>query len=245
MGKKRSSTTLWTSLALLVGAPVFTLQCKQENGATRVPEKVDFNFHVRPILVQNCYLCHGPDPSSRKADLRLDTYEGATALLKEGVGHAIVPGDAGESEVIRRVTSQDTDVMMPPPESNLTLSDYDIAVLKKWINQGAEWKKHWAFIPPNSITPQHHNTSANEVDDFIRQKLENNHLEAAPEASKHALIRRVSYLLTGLPPTMEELTTYLTDESDRAYEKMVDQYLKSEGFGERWAAALDGRRPIC
>ncbi|MEM9327053.1 MAG: PSD1 and planctomycete cytochrome C domain-containing protein, partial [Bacteroidota bacterium] len=185
--------------------------------------------------MQNCYLCHGPDPSSRKADLRLDTYEGATALLKEGGGHAIVPGDARNSEVIKRITTKDEKVVMPPPESNLTLNDYEIAVLKKWINQGAEWKKHWAFIPPKSSEPAHYEGSVNAIDDFITEKLDEQGLEPVDEASKSSLIRRVSYLLTGIPPTPEELATFLADESDDAYEKMVDQYLKSAGFGERWA----------
>ncbi len=231
----RSNAALSITIALFIATGFITTQCAQDEASSHIPDQVDFNFHVRPILVQNCYLCHGPDPSSRKAELRLDTYEGATALLKEGVGHAIVPGEADESEVIRRVTTEDTDVMMPPPESNLKLTAYEVAVLEKWINQGAKWKKHWAFIPPEATEPDRHEASANEIDDFIQEKLAGSGLDAAEEASKASLIRRVSYLLTGLPPTVEQLQAFLEDDSDDAYEKMVDQYLSSGGFGERWA----------
>ena len=120
---------------------VLTFQCEQKSTVVGVPDQVDFNFHVKPILVQNCYLCHGPDPSSRKADLRLDTYEGATAL-RDNDKFAIVPGSPGSSELVHRISAQDPDFVMPPPETNLKLTQYEIEVLRKWIDQGAEWKPH-------------------------------------------------------------------------------------------------------
>ena len=111
-----------------------------------LPEVVDFNYHIRPILVQKCYLCHGPDSGSRKANLRLDTYEGATAITKEGL-RAIDPGHAEKSLVLFRINHKDPDIVMPTPESNLKLSEREIRLLEKWIEQGAEWKPHWSFLP--------------------------------------------------------------------------------------------------
>lgn len=216
----------------IVSLGLFISGCRQNDPLPHVPEVVDFNFHVRPILVQNCYLCHGPDPSSRQADLRLDTFDGATALLKNGKGHAIIPGDADRSEAIRRISSSDIGVMMPPPESNLQLSDYEIAVLRKWIDQGAKWKKHWAFIPPEE---NGESKAENHIDHFIDEKLKTHALKPAGEAGRTSLIRRVSYVLTGLPPTIDEIQAFLSDETDKAYEQMVDRYLNSSGFGERWA----------
>lgn len=197
--------------------------------AEPLPEVVDFNFHVRPILVQNCYLCHGPDPSSRKANLRLDTYEGATALLEEG-GHAIVPKKPNKSNLVARINHKAEDQMMPPPESNLKLTNREKALLEKWIKQGAEWKDHWAFIQPKIDAAQTYT-----VDNFIDQLLENKDLEKSPLADKNTLIRRVSYLLTGLPPSVVEIENFVSDNSNDAYEKLVDTYLNSPAFGERWA----------
>ncbi len=232
---KGSEVALWVSVPLFLLICLITVQCDQKGSGLNLPKKVDFNYDVKPILVQNCYLCHGPDPSSRKGDLRLDTFEGATALRENG--KAIEPGSPGRSELIKRITHEDPSVMMPPPESNLVLSEYDIAVLTKWIDQGAEWKPHWSFIQPEQTEPKSFDKSlsANEVDDFILEKLENKGFELAPRAEKNTLIRRVSYLLTGLPPTPEKVLEYEMDESPDAYEKMVDYYLNNPAFGERWA----------
>lgn len=221
-------------LTTVCGLSMF--QCEQSSSTVKVPKKVDFNFDVRPILVQNCYLCHGPDPSSRKADLRLDTFEGATALLDDG-GQAIVPGNASKSELIKRIMHEDQDAMMPPPESNLELSEYDIEVLRKWIDQGAEWKPHWAFISPELSEPEEYDSdeSYNEIDNFVLEKIENKGITPSPLADKNTLIRRVSYMLTGLPPTIEKVEQFVKDENPDAYEKMVEHYLGSDAFGERWA----------
>ena len=206
--------------------------CNNSNEfAEPLPNTVDFNFHIRPILVQNCYLCHGPDPSGRKADLRLDTYEGATALLKEG-GHAIVPGKPSSSQLIYRINSEEEDQVMPPPESNYKLSEREKALLEKWIDQGAEWKEHWAFIKPKTTITQ---PSFYTIDSLIDERLDQKQLVKTPKADKNTLIRRVSYLLTGLPPSPKAIRNFVADTSLDAYEKMVDRYLNSPAFGERWA----------
>ena len=220
----------------MLGMVTFTqFQCTN-NSPYSAPEIVDFNFDVRPILVQKCYLCHGPDPSSREGGLRLDTFEGATALL-EGGTRAIVPGHPGKSELVNRIMHEDPNLKMPAIGSNLELSEYEIQVLKKWIKQGAEWKPHWAFIKPELKEPKRFDTgqSFNQIDDFILEKIEQKGVEPAPLADKNTLVRRVSYILTGLPPTPEMINRYIEDNSPEAYEKMVDHYLASSNFGERWA----------
>ncbi|XOV91654.1 MAG: PSD1 and planctomycete cytochrome C domain-containing protein [Bacteroidota bacterium] len=218
---------------LVVG--IMMTQCDQNSAGLNLPDKVDFNYDVKPILVQNCYLCHGPDPSSRKADLRLDIYEGATAFHEDR--QAIHPGKAGKSELIRRITNEDNEKVMPPPESNLVLSEYEIAILKKWIDQGAEWKPHWSFIQPEYSEPKKFNEeqSSNVIDDFVLEKMERKGLKPAPLADMGTLVRRVSYILTGLPPTLDEIQMFTNDTAPEAYEKMVDHYLDSPAFGERWA----------
>ncbi len=196
-----------------------------------LPETVDFNFHIKPILVQNCYLCHGPDVSSRKADLRLDILEGATAKLEEG-GHAIVPGKPSKSLLVARINNTEEDMMMPPPDSNLKLTDRQKALLEKWIDQGAEWKEHWAFIKPaNDLATG--DTLA--IDKLIDEQLTQKGLEKAAIADKNVLVRRVAYLLTGLPPSPTDVESFIVDNSEEAYEKMVDRYLNSPAYGERWA----------
>jgi len=198
-----------------------------------IAEKVDFNYDIRPILVQKCYLCHGPDPSSRKGNLRLDTYEGATALTKDG-NKAIDPIHSEKSMLLFRINHKDPDIMMPTPESNLKLTDREIALIKKWIAQGAEWKPYWAFIPPKE-TDALKDYSGNTIDYFINKKLEENNISVSDAADKNTLIRRVSYVLTGLPPTPIAIQKFLEDKSQNAYSKMVEQYLQSTAFGERWA----------
>lgn len=202
-----------------------------------LPDQIDFNYHIRPILSQNCYVCHGPDESSRKGELRLDTREGATARLKNG-GSAIVPKNIRKSILVDRITSGDPDFRMPPPEAKKTLSHREIALVKRWIRQGAEWKPHWAFIKPE--TPQIPDSLAKRsssaiIDYLVDKELLARQLLPSEMADKNTLIRRVSYLLTGLPPSSRDLWSFLQDRSADAYEKMVDQYLSSPHFGERWA----------
>ena len=235
----RSVPIFYVALLLVVftGAIIFNRCTDGHSSSLSLPATVDFNFHIRPILVQKCYLCHGPDSSSREAELRLDTFDGATAP-REGSTAAVVPGRPGRSEMIRRIRHHDPNEVMPPPESNLTLNEREIALLEKWIEQGAEWKSHWAFItptPPPVPEVSYPEAIANEVDAFVLSKLEEKHLEAAPLATKNALIRRLSYLLTGLPPHPTDTKKFLADNSPDAYEKLVDHYLASPHFGERWA----------
>jgi hypothetical protein len=197
-----------------------------------MPATVDFNYHIRPILVQKCYLCHGPDASSRKANLRLDTYEGATALLKSG-NRAIDLKHTEKSMVLFRINHSDPDMIMPTPDSKLVLTEKEKELLEKWIQQGAAWKPHWAFISPeNQNIPE---KGKNPIDYFINREMKNQGLTPGEEASKNSLIRRVSFLLTGLPPSPSEVQSFLNDSSSDAYPKMVDKYLNSPHFGERWA----------
>ncbi|GAB5554807.1 MAG: PSD1 and planctomycete cytochrome C domain-containing protein [Saprospiraceae bacterium] len=202
-----------------------------------LPKTVDFNYDIRPILSDNCFTCHGPDSSSRKANLRLDTKEAATAILKSGKA-AIVPHHPGKSSLLARIKSTDPGFQMPPPEMNKTLSKREVALLQKWIKQGAKWEDYWAFMPPtNPKLPQKiaQQSPPEIIDYLLAQQLKSKGLQAAPRASKSELIRRVSYLLTGLPPSPEEIENFLADTAPNAYEKLVDGYLASPGYGERWA----------
>ena len=219
-------------LILFCSLGVLGISCdRSQQFSEPLPKVVDFNFHVKPILVQNCYLCHGPDPSSRKAELRLDTYEGATAALKEG-GHAIVPGKTSKSNLVQRIYNEDPGQIMPPPETNLKLTEREKALLNKWIDQGAQWKEHWSFISPETKMDLE---DPNAIDFLIGKQMEVKGLEKVPIANKNSLIRRVSYLLTGLPPNPKEVQKFIADTTKAAYNKMVDVYLNSPAFGERWA----------
>ena len=202
-----------------------------------LPEKIDFNFHVRPILSDRCYPCHGPDENSRQTELRLDDPDWVYAQLTDSEDFAVVPGKPHESMIIKRVLVEDPEISMPPPESKLFLSSQEKAILIKWIEQGAAWKKHWAYIPPEkSPLPAVVDTEwpRNEIDYFVLAKLSTLGLSPSPEADKNTLIRRLSMDLTGLPPTPEEIERFLMDRSDDAYEQLVDRLLNSPKYGERW-----------
>lgn len=225
MGFFRKIKSIWVLSFLLF----ITFSCNNSNQSYEpLPKKIDFNFDIRPILVQNCYLCHGPDPSSRKANLRLDTYEGATAALKDG-GYAVVPGKPNKSELITRITHTHEDKVMPPPEMNSKLSEREVNLLEKWIKQGAEWKPHWSFIKPDL------DTEKQDIDFYVDNYLDKKGLDKSEIANKNSLIRRVSYVLTGLPPLPEDVKKFVEDSSEDAYGKMVDKYLNSVAYGERWA----------
>ncbi len=217
----------------LLLASLCLMDCREKH-TPPLPELVDYNFDVKPILVQKCYLCHGPDSGSRKGGLRLDTFEGATAALKEG-GQAITPGHPSGSKLVERINNKDPELMMPPPDTKQVLTEREIAVLTKWIKQGADWKPHWSFIPPAAPDLQGLTKGENEIDFLVAKKITQSGLEPAPEANKNSLIRRVSYLLTGLPPTRDALNMYLADNSVNSYENMVDRYLNSPRYGEKWA----------
>ncbi len=220
------------------------LACQPEKPAAvveagkSIPRIIDFNRHVKPILSDRCFACHGPDKNNQEADLRLDTEAGLFAALTEGNGHVIVPGNLRQSAVYQRIVASDPEVQMPPPESNLSLSPREIAILSRWIEQGAVWKPHWAFITPE--LPELPNVTQadwarNPIDHFVLAKLEGASLSPSPEADRETLIRRVSFDLTGLPPTLEEIDAFLADESPDAYERVVDRLLASPAYGERMA----------
>jgi len=202
-----------------------------------LPDEVDFNDHIRPILSNNCFVCHGPDISTREADLRLDTRQHATARREEG-GRAIVPGSARRSLLIKRITATDPEERMPPLEAKKTLAPREIALLRRWIEQGAEYKKHWSLIPPTppEVPPAPKDAqAATDLDRFILARLDAQSLRPAPMASKAALIRRLSYVLTGLPPAPEDVRAFVADDEPEAYATLVDHLLASPHFGERWA----------
>jgi mono/diheme cytochrome c family protein len=205
-----------------------------------LPEKIDFNYHIKPILSDNCFACHGPDENKIEANLRLDLKESALAALGEHKDHyAIVPGNTKKSAVYNRITSTDPEIMMPPPESNLKLSEQEVALITRWIEQGAAYKPHWAFIKPEkTAVPQVENTAwvNNDIDHFTLAKLEEKGFKPSEKASKETLIRRVSFDLTGLPPTVEEVDDFLKDNAPDAYENLVNRLLKSPHYGERMAS---------
>ncbi len=202
------------------------------------PEKVDFTRDIRPILANNCLLCHGPDASGRKADLRLDLREGALADLG---GHAaVVPGKPEKSELLRRVTAEDPDDIMPPRKTGKKLSPSEIVLLRRWIEQGAPYARHWAFVKPERpAVPAVRDARwpRNDVDRFILARLEKEGLRPSPEADPYALVRRLSLDLVGLPPTIEEVDAFAADRGPAAYETLVDRLLASPHFGERWGKA--------
>ncbi|TDQ17526.1 cytochrome c [Algoriphagus boseongensis] len=200
-----------------------------------LPDQVDYNFHVKPILADRCYSCHGPDEGSRKANLRLDIEEEAFSKLASG-NYAFVKGSLSKSEVYHRLVSEDPEYIMPPPESNLSLTPREIALIVKWIEQGSTWKPHWSFLkvekPEVPDAPKDWK-SVNPIDNFIQAELVRQGLSPNPEADKERLIRRVTIDLTGLPPTIEEIDAFLKDNSPNAYEKVVDRLLKSPAHAER------------
>jgi len=204
-----------------------------------IPDEVSYNLHIRPILSDNCFACHGPDANKREAGLRLDLAEEAYSSLKENPeAHAIVPGDPKSSEAFLRIINEDKSLMMPPPESNLQLTDREVKLIRKWIEQGAEFESHWAFTPPvKADLPQikDENWPINELDYFIRKQQEENGSSSNPEADKERLLRRLSMDLIGLPPSLARIDSFLADDSKYAYEKIVDQLLGEKSYGEKMA----------
>jgi hypothetical protein len=193
--------------------------------------KLDFNRDIRPILSDNCFACHGFDAKKRKADLRLDVPEGAFTAI-DGV-FPIKPGDPEVSSIIQRIVSTAEDEVMPPPDSHKKVTVVQVEILKRWIKEGAEYKKHWAFeAPVKAAPPPVKGMVKNGIDAFIQARLAQEGLSPAPEASKETLIRRVTLDLTGLPPTLEEIDAFLADTNADAYEKLVGRLLKSERYGE-------------
>ncbi len=205
-----------------------------------LPKNIDFNFHVKPILSDKCFACHGPDVSKQKGNLRLDMQENAYAALGEQRDHAaLVPGKIQKSHAYLRMISTDPETIMPPPASNLSLSNFEIAIIAKWIEQGAKYKPHWSFIKPQKTEPpevENKSQIKNSIDQFIQKRLEMDGLTLSDPTSKEMLIRRASFDLTGLPPTIGQIDDFLNDHSLDAYDKVIDRLLSSKAYGERMAA---------
>ena len=206
---------------------------------------VEFNRDIRPILSDRCYYCHGPDEEERKADLRLDTREGALADL--GGYAAVVPGRPGDSELLIRVRAHDDlDELMPPPKSKkAALSTEEIALVERWIEQGAEYQGHWAFGPlaDPDVPELAAGATGNPIDSFVRARLAKEKIAPSPRADHATLIRRAYLDLVGLLPTPEEVEAFVTNRDPKAYEELVDRLLASEHYGERWGRHwLDGAR---
>lgn len=226
-------------IALLLTACGWNPPEEIELAMAEVPDKVDFNYHVKPILSDKCFACHGPDMANQKAGLRLDIAENAFEALEGSGKHPIVSGKPQQSEIVKRILSEDPEIKMPPPEFNLELTIKEIATITKWIEQGGEYKPHWSFIPPikNNISDtEFEGWGSNEVDNFVMNVLEQNKLKPSYKASKETLIRRLSFGLIGLPPSLEQIEDFINDDSDNAYEKVVDRLLASSAYGERMAA---------
>jgi Protein of unknown function (DUF1553)/Protein of unknown function (DUF1549)/Concanavalin A-like lectin/glucanases superfamily/Planctomycete cytochrome C len=226
-------------LGVIVASLVIAMACgRRAPEVAGVPEVVDFNFHVKPILSDRCFKCHGPDERARKASLRLDRKDVAFGTLPSG-HRAIVPGSLRRSELVARILSTDPKFMMPAPESNLSLTDFEKAVLVRWIEQGADWKPHWSLIPPRKpAVPAVRQASwpRGDLDRFVLATLESKGLEPSPEVSRETWLRRATLDLTGLPPTLEAIDAFVADRSPDAYEKVVDRLLASPAYGEQMAA---------
>ena len=204
-----------------------------------LPDRIDYNRDVKRILSDKCFSCHGPDAKKQKADLRLDIASFAYSKVTESGRKAIKPGSRTGSELVHRILSQDPEVMMPTPESHLELSGHEKAILIKWIEQGAEYKPHWAFTPPED--PEVPRVSdkqwaGSDIDRFILRAMEDKGLKPAPAADRETLIRRLSFDIRGISPSPAEVDAFVNSKDPNAYEKLVDNYLSSPHYGERMAA---------
>jgi hypothetical protein len=210
------------------------LQLTQAQAAEQtIPDSIKFNRDIRPILSDNCFFCHGPDKNTREANLRLDTPEGLVS--DEEHAAALVPGKPDDSELIRRILSTDPSELMPPPQSGKSLTDRDRELLKRWIEQGGQYEGHWAFLPIQTPSPTIAGDSvSNVIDGYIKKSLEPNGLAPSPEADRVTLIRRLSFDLIGLPPTIEEVDDFISDASPSAFEKRLILVNDSRSGGSTW-----------
>jgi hypothetical protein len=221
------------ALLLLTFSVSFFCLALSRSSADSGSQSIDFNRDIRPILSDNCFACHGPDEKQRKAGLHFDTKEGAFG--KTGV---IVPGNAAASRLIRRITAADPEMRMPPPDSGRSLTDNQKALIARWIDQGAKWETHWAYVTPVRSDPPKVAAAGwprNPIDNFVLARLEKEGMSPSPEADRATLLRRVTLDLTGLPPTPAEIASFLADKSPEAYETRVDRLLRSPHYGERMA----------
>ena len=234
------------ALVIFLAASIFSAflflmtQCNSPTViSSNFPDKIDFNRDVRPILSDKCYKCHGPDQKQIQAELRLDNPDDAFAALKSHPDQfAIVPGNLEKSIAYQRIISEDPLEQMPPPNSNLKLKEEEIKILKKWIAQGAEFKPHWAFIPPRAHqlpNVNQVNWPQNEIDYFILAKMEEQEFSPNEPAKKSNLLKRLAFDLTGLPPSIEVQNSFFADESKEAISNVIDQLMESPHYGEKMA----------
>ncbi len=229
-----------STIAFIITTIAVVSSCFGKSDGDKLPDQVSFNFHIRPILSDKCFKCHGPDANKRQAQFRLDIADSAFAPLKETKGaFALVPGKPEESELYKRISSTDTSYMMPDPASHLgALNEYEIKLFKKWIEQGAKYETHWAFTAPiKSALPKVSDKDwvKNEIDYFVLQKLDEKDLTPNEEADKERLLKRASLDITGLPPTIEMMDRFVNDKSDNAYEKILDELMNMPQYGEKMA----------
>ena len=226
-------------IGLWLGGVLLYACQRTEQQEAPLPELVSYNFDIRPILSDKCLACHGPDANKREAGLRLDDPQSAyQALGEHPEAHALVPGKPQLSEVYRRITTSDSSLRMPPKASNLSLTEREIALIEKWIKQGAKYEKHWAFVVPQKAPlpkVRQRDWPRNALDYFVLEKQEQNGLSPNPEADKERLLKRLCFDLTGLPPTVAQMEAFLADNRPDAYERLVDQLLKSPAYGEKMA----------
>ncbi|MBL7817182.1 MAG: PSD1 domain-containing protein [Saprospiraceae bacterium] len=224
----------------ILGSSTAWYACRTEGGSNSIPDKISYNFHIRPILSDKCFACHGPDANKRKADFRLDIEEYAFKPLKETKGaFAIVRGKPEESELFKRITSKDPNYQMPTPDSHLgSLNENEIKIIEKWIKQGAKYEKHWAFIKPEKAalpSVKDKNWVKNEIDYFTQAKMTEKGLTPNPEAGKEYLLKRAALDLTGLLPSLDLMNEFTADNSENAYEKAIDKLLTTPQYGEKMA----------
>ena len=219
-------------LAVFLYSCTLTVPKEVEVKFDEIPEKVDFNYHVKPILSDRCYSCHGPDEKSRRAGLRLDLEKTAFMQLSSGKT-AIDAGSISGSEMAHRILSNDPDEVMPTPESNLSLTTTEKAILLKWIEQGAEWKEHWSFLPVQDMSNTLSKNFKNPIDYFVSKKLQTQGMDFSAISSKEKLIRRLYFDLTGLPPSIDEVESFVNSNDKNAYLNIVNKLLDSDEYAER------------
>ena len=238
----------------LISASILALSLSSSSAADPKPKPIDFTRDIRPILSTACFQCHGPDEENREADLRLDNEKGAFASL-DGGHKAFVRGKPESSEALARITTKDTDDLMPPSDSGKEITPEQAELIRRWIKEGAKWGKHWAFEAPklpkipvlaaaNDKAPNGPAARvSNPIDNFVFDRLNHEGLSPSPEADRATQLRRLSLDLIGLPPTDRELDTFLADKNSNAWDNQIDRLLKSQHFGERWGRVwLDAAR---
>lgn len=237
---KKNNCIAWLAGPVLL-IVFFSLACENQKKPTGedIPESISYNLHIRPILSENCFACHGPDANKREAGLRLDREQDAFAALKEAPDRrAISPGKPHQSEVYARIMTADETERMPPPSSNLSLSNHQVQLIKSWIRQGAEYEPHWAFVPPEKATLPEVGAAdwvQNEIDHFALSEMEGKGLQPNQRAEKQSLVRRIYFDLTGLPPSQEVLNRI--EKEEIPLNALIDSLFATPAYGEKMAVS--------